>query len=184
MQKNKKIFAGIAATTLCAALVGIGLANRTPQFTDIADGATRHVADGVVIITPEDVPLAEFPEESLDELADEIVALTNQIRVENGLNELTYTNRLTNDAAIRAEEIEIKWSHTRPNNTKWFTVDKAAMFGENLGRGYADAETVVQAWMDSPSHRDNLLFSDFKTIGVSIYIDDDGYYWIAQEFGY
>ena len=184
MQKNKKIFAGIAATTLCAVLIGVGLANRTPQFTDIADGATRRVAYGVVIITPDEIPLAKFPEQSMDDLADEIVALTNKIRVENGLNELQYTSRLAKDASIRAEELEIKWSHTRPNNTKWFTVDQEAMYGENLGRGYADAETVVQAWMDSPTHRDNLLFSDFKTIGVSIYIDDDGYYWIAQEFGY
>lgn len=50
--------------------------------------------------------------------------------------------------------------------------------GENLGRGQDSAAEVMEAWMGSPGHRDNILNSGFTEIGVGVF---DGY-WV-QHFG-
>ncbi len=58
------------------------------------------------------------------------------------------------------------------------------MGGENLAFGYNDASSVLEAWMNSPTHRENILFPDFTKISISIYVADDGTAYWAQEFGY
>lgn len=40
--------------------------------------------------------------------------------------------------------------------------------GENLGKDFTDASILVQAWIDSPTHRDNLLNPDYTEIGVAV----------------
>jgi len=37
-----------------------------------------------------------------------------------------------------------------------------------LGKGFTDANAVVGAWMNSPSHRENLLNSNYEEIGVAV----------------
>ena len=41
----------------------------------------------------------------------------------------------------------------------------------------------VEAWMDSPTHRDNILYDEFEKVAISIYEEDGTYYW-SQEYGY
>ena len=53
------------------------------------------------------------------------------------------------------------------------------MFGENLSKGYDTANDVVIAWEQSPAHNENLLWNDFKYVGIAEY---NGYY--ACEFCY
>jgi len=43
---------------------------------------------------------------------------------------------------------------------------------------------VVEAWMQSPTHRDNILKADFTTMGVAAYESEDGTMYWAQAFGY
>lgn len=40
---------------------------------------------------------------------------------------------------------------------------------ENVAAGYTTPESVVQGWMDSPEHRDNILNPDFTQLGVGHY---------------
>ena len=117
-------------------------------------------------------------------LADEIVNLTNKYRKELGLTELTVDKSLIDAAKVRAKEITVNWSHTRPDGSDWFTVNDAIMYGENLSKGYSTAESVMQAWKDSKIHNDVLIEPGYKTIGVYVFVDSDGKVWIAQEFGY
>lgn len=117
-------------------------------------------------------------------LADEIVNLTNEYRKELGLTELTANKALIDAAKVRAKEITVNWSHTRPDGSEWFTVNDAIMYGENLSKGYNTAESVMQAWKDSKIHNDVLIEPGYKTIGVYVFVDSDGKAWIAQEFGY
>ena len=93
--------------------------------------------------------------------AEQVVTLVNRIRVANGLNKLTTYDKLTEVAQVRAKEIEISYSHTRPDGTKCFTaLDEAGLrtvtAGENIAKGYSTPERVVDAWMNSPGHRANI----------------------------
>lgn len=110
----------------------------------------------------------------------------NDIRVASGRCELVSDPKLVEAANIRAREAAQYWSHTRPDGRAFNTVSKYA-YGENLA--YTEAETaadianVVPAWMASPSHKDNLLYTGFRTTGIGYYLDN-GTMYVCQLFGY
>lgn len=116
-------------------------------------------------------------------VAIETSNLVNEIRQENDLDELTWDANLETVANVRANEISEVFSHTRPDGRDWCTVNSKIQGGENLAFGYDTAEEVVDAWMDSPMHKENILYEDFETIAISIY-EDNGTYYFAQEYGY
>ncbi len=113
---------------------------------------------------------------------NEICKQINLIRSSKGLKMLAVEDDLTDAAMIRAEEASQKWSHQRPDGSDWNTVNEKICMGENLA--YAeDAEDIVKMWMDSPSHKANILAADFQTTGIGVYVSGDTIY-VAQEFGY
>lgn len=112
----------------------------------------------------------------------EVIAKVNEIRVANGLNTLRYDASLEASAAVRANELTVRFSHTRPDGSDWYTVNPDLMYGENLADGYNTADAVVNAWMASPAHKANILKPDFTTVAVSTTVKDGKTYW-AQEFG-
>ena len=85
---------------------------------------------------------------------------------------------------MRAQECQQKFSHQRPNGTDWWTVNSAIMYGENLAKNYYNANSVVQAWMDSPTHRENIMNGKFVSVGVAAFQAPDGAWYWAQAFGY
>lgn len=141
------------------------------------------------VVTEEIVePIVETEPKTIyynNDYAYQVLYLINQIRKENGLNELTMDYTLIEIANIRAEEITRNWSHTRPDGTDWWTIHQQfglyGKFGENLAYGQENPTEVVQAWMNSETHRANILNAEFKTIGISSYNNDGTYYW-SQEF--
>lgn len=94
----------------------------------------------------------------------------NQIRVENGLNELLVSNCLRNAADTRAKEmIEFGYfEHKRPDGTKFNEGLECGTDyrGENLMKDLANDNRAVELWMDSPSHREIILGREYKKIGV------------------
>lgn len=115
---------------------------------------------------------------------EEVFSLVNEKREEEGLDPLVWNKTLTKDASSRAKEISKKFSHTRPNGKEWYTLDEKNMYGENLGKNYSTAQEVFDAWMNSESHKENILWKDFTQIGIALYITKDGSYYWVQEFGY
>lgn len=117
--------------------------------------------------------------------AEQVVTLVNRIRVANGLNKLTTYDKLTEVAQLRAKEIETNYSHTRPDGTKCFTAledagIRSTTAGENIAKGYSTPEKVVDAWMNSPGHRANILNPSYTMIGVGYVYDEyttDANYW-------
>ncbi len=117
--------------------------------------------------------------------AEQVVTLVNRIRVANGLNKLTTYDKLTEVAQLRAKEIETNYSHTRPDGTKCFTAledagIRSSTAGENIAKGYSTPEKVVDAWMNSPGHRANILNPSYTMIGVGYVYDEyttDANYW-------
>lgn len=137
--------------------------------------------DYVIIVDPP-VPLGKYPENYI--LSADIVDNINKEREEIGLNDLIYSNGLTSAGQVRAQECEDLFSHTRPDGSDWYTVNETIMFGENLSMGYDTADDVVQAWMDSQTHRELIYDEEFQTCGVGIYKGKDNIMYIAGEFGY
>lgn len=119
------------------------------------------------------------------EFADKVIELVNAARAKEGLSRLTKDTTLTNLSNIRSKETATLFSHQRPDGTSWSTVLKQnnvsyTSAAENIAAGQNTPEAVVKEWMDSPSHRANIMNSEYNKIGVSCYVDQNAlyrYYW-------
>lgn len=107
--------------------------------------------------------------------ADQIIELTNVKRGENGAGKVTFNPLLAQAAAAKAQNMfaENYWSHYSPSGkSPWSFMNtvgyKYVYAGENLARDFNDAQSVVTAWMNSASHKSNLLDKNFKEIGVAV----------------
>lgn len=118
-------------------------------------------------------------------LSEQIVALCNEYRIAEGLDPLLEDPELDELAKIRADEIIIYFEHERPDGSDCFTVMKdykCTLCGENIAAGQGEPKDVVEAWMNSPGHRDNIMNKDFKKIGIGYSEGGEyGAYW-AQLF--
>jgi uncharacterized protein YkwD len=123
--------------------------------------------------------ISAFAQNTLEAQA---LAKVNEIRIANGLSAVQHSASLETTSVVRANEITSKFSHTRPDGSDWYTVNADLQYGENLAEGYSSADDVVNAWMASPSHRENILRSDFTTCAISTTTVNGRTYW-AQEFG-
>jgi hypothetical protein len=107
--------------------------------------------------------------------ASSVVELTNQKRAESGLASLTVNEKLSAAAQAKGEDMLAKdyWAHVSPEGTQpWkFFGDSGYSYryaGENLARDFSSAESAVEAWMASPSHRENLLSTKYSEIGIAV----------------
>ena len=120
-----------------------------------------------------------------EKFVSDILALCNGQRAEQGASALTLDAELCESALIRANEIstEGNFSHVRPDGSGCFTVIRGEFrfAGENLATGGNDAEKTVEAWMNSPDHRANILKPEFTKAGIAVVNSGDKYY-IAMLF--
>lgn len=115
----------------------------------------------------------------------EVLRLVNKERAKVGAAPLKFAKDLIASAYVRAVELPAKFSHTRPNGTKCFTAmpTRGHILGENLAGGQTSPKQVVQAWMDSPTHRDNILNPKYNEIGVVYYYQSNSkykHYWVQH----
>ena len=118
----------------------------------------------------------------IEEFREEVIRLTNIERENAGLDPLVEDSTAMEYAQIRAEELTIKFSHTRPNNES--KIVDGLSFIENAARGQTTPEDVVDSWMNSDGHRATLMgdYSDYgNRIGVGCYKSGGTIYW-TQEF--
>lgn len=107
--------------------------------------------------------------------AEQIIVLTNEKRSQSGLGGVSYNSQLAAAAKAKAADMFASnyWAHNSPQGkTPWSFISSAGYryvyAGENLARDFNDAGAVVNAWMNSPSHKGNLLDKNFKEIGVAV----------------
>lgn len=117
-----------------------------------------------------------------------VLALINEIRLENGLNELTWNYSLEESASTRTYEIVNTFEHTRPDGNDWYTAINTSFkaAGENIAAGQSTPTQVVNEWMASPGHRENILNPNFTKMGVALYYDSNDpyeYYWVQLFIG-
>ena len=78
-------------------------------------------------------------------------------------------------AMVRAQEVSVLFSHTRPNGSPFYTAYDEAGFsnlylaGENIAFGYRSEQAVVTAWMNSEGHRENILRESFEILATGLY---------------
>lgn len=112
----------------------------------------------------------------------EVIRLVNEIRVENGLNELETSEAIMEAAHARLKELDISPSHTRPDGSSYYTIlpdyglSPYAPGGENICYGGRTPEEAVESWMNSPGHRENILREGITLIGVGY--NPRNNYWI------
>lgn len=119
----------------------------------------------------------------------EVLKLVNAERAKVGCSPVAANSALTELAEDFSEAMAALgfFDHTDPSGaTPWDRAEKAGITdlgGENIARGQADAAAVMEAWMNSPGHKANILNCDFKTLGVGVHIASGGPWW-TQDFGY
>jgi len=100
---------------------------------------------------------------------------TNNERKNAGLEPLQYNPILSLSAQKKAEDMfkNDYWAHTSPQGkTPWTFFDAAgykySVAGENLAKDFYDTESLLKAWMNSPSHKANIVHQKYKDIGIAV----------------
>jgi uncharacterized protein YkwD len=114
--------------------------------------------------------------------AGEMLRLVTAGRARAGLAALGGTDALGAAAQKRAEEIAVRFGHTRPGGRDSFTVFgdygiEAVHRGENLASGYDAPADAMDGWMKSSGHRQNIL-GDFDKMGVGVTAKNGKVYWV------
>ncbi len=124
---------------------------------------------------------------------DKLYQLTNQEREQHGLQDLQYNSELANAAQAKAQDMFAKnyWSHYSPTGeTPWdlilATHYQYSYAGENLAKNFMFSQGVMDAWMNSPTHRDNILRSQYTQVGFAVVngiLNGEQTTLVVQEFG-
>ncbi|WP_420035737.1 CAP domain-containing protein [Streptomyces sp. cg28] len=121
--------------------------------------------------------------------AAQVLTLVNQERAKVGCSPVTADSGLAALASDFSEDMAARnfFDHTDPDGaTPWDRAKEAGITnlgGENIARGQANAQSVMDAWMNSEGHKANILNCDFKTLGVGVHFGSGGPWW-TQDFGY
>lgn len=100
----------------------------------------------------------------------EVIRFTNQERVKRGLPPLAIDPQLTSAAEAKARDMMEAQYY---DHAQWERFIRTSGYnycsaGENLALNYTDAGELVTDWLGSPRHRDNLLKSSYREIGVAV----------------
>ena len=119
----------------------------------------------------------------------QVLNLVNAERAKEGVAPLSGSNTALNAAAsMRAEELTALFDHIRPNGRSCFTaLDEYGVSywtaGENIAIGQMSPAQVMNSWMNSTGHRENILNPNFSHIGIGCVSFDGVYYWVQMFIG-
>lgn len=123
-----------------------------------------------------------IPDETYSKVsAQDFLVETNLVRKEAGLAPLRLNNHLMVAAGKKVDDMVTNnyWDHFRPTDNKapWDFIKETGYAyhyaGENLARGFKSAHGITEAWMESPSHRANLLSPNYTEVGFATEISTD-----------
>ena len=171
MRKNIKVLLLVLCVAALSATVFITTTAFSTQSIDVLGAAVTSDTN----LTSEALPKAA----AMNDYENQIAAMINNVRVENGLKQIAADGLLNEVAGIRSQDLINRnyFSHYTPEGTNVFDVMRSSgvsfrYAGENLAQSApASAGTVegfLNAWMNSPTHRDNILRAQYTKIGVSM----------------
>lgn len=161
-------------TLFCAAVlfpvIGCGGSDTT------ADASTGTGGGGSSTLTPAEITAYE----------DEVWSIVNNERSSEGLPSLTrdpeldaiaqgHSDHMRNVGTMAHDGIGDGTVSSRYADAGYTCI----MSGENVARGQSTPAAVMNAWMNSPGHRANILNSNFNRIGIGLAMP--GFYW-TQNF--
>lgn len=104
-----------------------------------------------------------------------LASITNEERAENNAPPLVQSDLLNKAAQLKAEDMATHgyFAHTSPEGkTPWYWFGQVgysySSAGENLAVNFFESVDVAKAWMNSPSHRANIIKKDFTEIGIGV----------------
>ncbi|MEA2056109.1 MAG: CAP domain-containing protein [Patescibacteria group bacterium] len=107
--------------------------------------------------------------------AEKVIEQTNQQRINSGLKPLVTNQKLSAAALAKAQDMldDQYWAHVSPDGRQPWDFIKEANYtyrvaGENLARDFQEAESMMQAWMSSPTHKANVLNNKYEQIGIAV----------------
>lgn len=121
-----------------------------------------------------------------------ILGLVNQERASRGLNSLTLNLKLEQAAQAKAEDMITRdyWDHFFEGKSPWDWMGENGYYyidaGENLAIDFEELEPMHKAWMNSPTHRTNIISPSYKEIGIGIsrgHFEDHETIIVVQMFG-
>jgi uncharacterized YkwD family protein len=136
----------------------------------------------------QEAPKQEQTQAAVSEFEKKVVELTNAEREKQGLKPLQLDEELSKVAKEKSKDMQSKnyFDHNSPTYGSPFDMMKKfgveySTAGENIAKGQASPEEVVQAWMNSEGHRKNIMNSSFTHIGVGHVAE--GNYWTQMFIG-
>lgn len=120
---------------------------------------------------------------------NQVVTLTNAQRTAHGCPALRADARLQAAAIAHSLDMRVRsyFAHDSPDGgTPWARIEAQGYSdpsAENIAMGQGTPQAVVDAWMNSPGHRANILNCSSKAIGVGVQFGPGGPWW-TQDFGY
>lgn len=124
---------------------------------------------------------------------EDLLLQTNAKRAENGLPPLQMNSQLSEAALKKGKDMLEKnyWAHNAPDGTTPWVFIKGEGYeylyaGENLARGFSSAPEVVDAWMASQGHKENILSKNYDDVGFAVVtgtLTGDETILVVQEFG-
>ncbi|MEU8823016.1 CAP domain-containing protein [Streptomyces sp. NPDC048636] len=119
----------------------------------------------------------------------QVLSLVNKERAKVGCSPVTADPKLSQLADDFSDDMALRdfFDHINPDGeSPWERAERAGILdlgGENIARGQSTAREVMDTWMDSSSHRANILNCEYTTMGVGAHFDGDGPWW-TQDFGF
>lgn len=107
--------------------------------------------------------------------SNSLLSETNDARKTEKLPPLQLNAKLNLAAKNKAQDMikRAYWSHDAPDGTTpWHFIDQTgyaySFAGENLARGFSSANGIMQAWLKSPSHRANIMDTNYTEVGFAV----------------
>jgi hypothetical protein len=106
---------------------------------------------------------------------EKVVSQTNEQRRHQGLPALKFNSSLAQSAQAKAQDMFANnyWAHNSPQGKTPWDFFRAVKYdysvaGENLAKDFYDTDTLIAAWMKSPTHRANMVNSKYQEIGIAV----------------
>lgn len=112
-----------------------------------------------------------------------IHAITNEIRVAEDLEKLKKQRCVQKFAKKQARRMARQKRMYHQDLGPILQKCDLTSVGENVAYGFTSPEGVMDAWMDSPGHRANILGEGYRLLGVGAKQSDEGRWYLAQVFG-
>jgi uncharacterized protein YkwD len=146
----------------------LALRHRTLAYVSSFLVLTKIVAISALALTPNTAALSTITESRM-------IQLTNDARIKNGLPALAVNSKLTQAAKLKGQDMlkNQYFAHISPTGvTPWFWMKKTGysyqVAGENLAIDFLDGEDVVAAWLASPTHKANMLHTEYTETGIAV----------------